>query len=340
MKSDQTRLQIFSSHDESVEQQNSSIFAFDSKWSTEQIDNVLGWGASLIIHVIIVLTLFYLSWPGRPVLPSGPAEVGLVMEPTGNEDAFNSASEGFEAIRINPVDVAESLPEVDLQMDDMTLEMTQAIPQETTEQDEMNPADMPGEDFSPLAMGDPEGLMVGGGRAVGGTASFFGLQVKGQKFVYVVDYSGSMTGLKLQRAKQEIVRSLYSLDSNMEFFIIFYDNGYMTMPGDKLMPATDMNKQRYANWLLEVRGGGGTDPTGAMMKALSLGPDAVWLLSDGRFDPVVCDVIQRANAVRKVRINTIAYHDDSSEQQLRLIAQQSQGQFRFVPAPAGWRGRR
>jgi hypothetical protein len=184
------------------------------------------------------------------------------------------------------------------------------------------------------AMKTQDNVFPGGGGALqGGTASFFGLEARGTKFVYVVDYSGSMTGPKLYAAKAELIRSLRGLSSKVEFFIIFYDNHFVPMPGGKLIHATEANKQKAIAWVEQIYGGGGTDPTWAMELALSLKPDAVWLLSDGKFALRACEVIREANAASNVQIHTIAFHDNIGERQLRLIAQENGGRFRFVPGP-------
>jgi hypothetical protein len=57
--------------------------------------------------------------------------------------------------------------------------------------------------------------------------SFFGIRAEGQRFVYVVDCSGSMTGAPYDRASQELVRSLAALSKTQEFFVILYsDDSY------------------------------------------------------------------------------------------------------------------
>lgn len=194
---------------------------------------------------------------------------------------------------------------------------------------------MSGGGFTPAA-GDWSSLeTVGGGASAG--ASFFRLEARGREFVYVVDRSGSMSGDKLRAAKNELIRSVSSLKRAMRFFIIFYDTH--PMPSRGLVKATESNKRRCFAWVGEVRSGGGTDPTGAMRIALSLRPDAVWLLSDGIFSVRACDEIRVANPGARVQIHTVAFYDKAGERVLMRIAEENRGRYRFVPPQAIFGGR-
>lgn len=178
---------------------------------------------------------------------------------------------------------------------------------------------------------------IGGG---GGSAGFFGVKARGFKFVFVVDYSGSMRGEKLEVTKQELIRSVSALTPNMKFYIIFYDDQFEPMPANDLVAATPQGKTQYLQWASAVSGGGGTDPREAMNLALSLKPDAVFLLSDGGFPDSYADDIRAANPGAKVQIHTIAFYDNHGEAVLQRIATENRGKYRFVPNPAGARPRR
>ena len=88
-----------------------------------------------------------------------------------------------------------------------------------------------------------------------------------------------------------------------------------------------------------VSSGGGTLPAEAMLKAISLKPDAIWLLSDGIFGEHACDVIGNANRGSRISIHTIAFYDNQGEAQLKRIAGENNGKYRFV-SPADLRGGR
>ena len=162
-----------------------------------------------------------------------------------------------------------------------------------------------------------------------GSAGFFGLSAGGKKFVYVIDMSGSMASGKLAAAKRELNRSVDSLSDDMEFYIIFYSSSYLPMPSSSLASATGANKKKYLRWANNVAPDGGTSPTDAVIYAMSLKPDAIWLLSDGSFSPEVTTTITNANS-GKVPIHTLAFGDQAGVQQLQDIARSNKGKFKSV----------
>lgn len=171
----------------------------------------------------------------------------------------------------------------------------------------------------------------GGG---GGSGNIFDREGRGTKFVYVIDFSGSMNGARLAAAKAELIDSIENLHRSMEFYVIFFDEHYETMPEPGMVKATQENLDRAIRWIESMSARGGTDPTGAMMKALDLNPHTIFLLSDGIFSATICESIRKANADGQVSICTIAFHDRSGEAVLRRIAEENHGDYRFVPAPA------
>ncbi len=173
---------------------------------------------------------------------------------------------------------------------------------------------------------------IGGPSGGGGDApSFFDIWDKGSRLAYVVDRSGSMRGLKIMAVKEELARSIRSLDPGKEFYIVFYDDGPLPMQPERLLPATDANKQKALLWVQTVQTMGGTQPMEAMRIALGMNPDAIFLLSDGQFDTSVAEQIRAENRAGKVRIHTIAFHDASGEEVLRKIAEENGGVYHFVP---------
>lgn len=164
-----------------------------------------------------------------------------------------------------------------------------------------------------------------------GLASFFGQTGRGSRFVYVIDRSGSMGNGRFDAARFELIKSIRSLREHESFYVIFYDSKATPMPAKALVPANESNQQQHIAWVRSISVGGGTDPSEAMTLALTkLRPDTIWLLSDGQFNVAVADTIRSFNPGGRVQINTIAFHDRGGEPILKIIANENDGDYRFV----------
>jgi len=168
----------------------------------------------------------------------------------------------------------------------------------------------------------------------GQTVEFMNARAFGSRFVYVIDKSGSMSGKRLEFAKNELLNSLSQYSEKTAFFIIFYDTGAYEMPASGLLPATSENLDVCTKWIKGVKAGGKTNPSRAIIRALDLAPDAIFLLSDGLFHDSFPAMIQALNENDKpVVINTIAFMSDEGAEVLTKIAEQNSGQYVFVKKP-------
>lgn len=174
------------------------------------------------------------------------------------------------------------------------------------------------------------GMGAGGAPA----PAFLGSQGNGTRFVYVVDRSGSMKGARFVAACEELKKSLNSLRADMSFHVIFYDFNEEEMPGTPLFPVTAENLSKATDWINTQQARGGTRPANAMLRAIELQPDTIWLLSDGAFPRSVCDDIAQANATKGICINTIAFQGREGEVFLKRIATENKGTYTFVPSSA------
>jgi hypothetical protein len=163
-------------------------------------------------------------------------------------------------------------------------------------------------------------------------ASFFGVPARGLFFVYVLDQSGSMVDEdRLTRAAIELRRSVGALQSPQRFEVVFYNEETTSMPGGPIpRPADRENKEKLATWLRTVEPDGGTSPRRAVVQALALRPDAVFLLSDGDFPEGVADEIARANG-RKIPVHCIDLAGGLAGDDLRKIARESGGRYASRP---------
>ena len=115
----------------------------------------------------------------------------------------------------------------------------------------------------------------------------FGLEARGNRFVYVFDRSASMgepEGRPLAAAKRELLRSIDDLGEVQQFSIIFYnDRLHVFSPtGGRIRQefATEDNRRAAGRFVAAVRATGGTRHAEALAAAFRLDPDAVFLLTD------------------------------------------------------------
>jgi hypothetical protein len=170
----------------------------------------------------------------------------------------------------------------------------------------------------------------GGGKGVG----FFGTRARADTVVFVVDMSGSMEGHRFDRAVEELIRSLNLLEPSQKFFIFFYNGATYPMfeqRNAKLMPATTGNRAKATKWIKAFRPEGDTAPEDAIEKALKLKPQVIYFLTDGEIPNTTRSTAQRFNTEHKTVIHTIAFEYEGGAEQLRGIAVDSKGKYRFVP---------
>jgi hypothetical protein len=177
----------------------------------------------------------------------------------------------------------------------------------------------------------------GGGKGVG----FFGTRARADSVIFIVDMSGSMEGHRFDRAVEELIHSLNLLQPAQKFFIFFY-NG-VTYPMEisgvthhaeripKLVPATTGIRAKAIKWIKAFHPEGDTAPEDAIERALKMKPQVIYFLTDGEIPNTTRSTAQRCNADHKTVIHTIAFEYEGGAEQLRGIAADSKGKYRFVP---------
>ncbi|MHC4167566.1 MAG: VWA domain-containing protein [Planctomycetota bacterium] len=294
----------------------------------DRFSSVAGWVTSIALHSLLLLSFTGITWFSGLGAGAGEREVGIVVE--SDASIHSGGSAGLSPLEPSSPDL--TAPPLATSEKKQPIESLGGSAASSGTDVEINVGSLDGGAADPVK-GDWSSLSAGEGGAGGKGASFFGLEARGGKFVYVVDRSSSMRGNKLQDTKVELIRSVHSLTRTMEFFIIFYDSSFEPMAASGLVKATGPNKSRYLSWVEAMGCRGGTDPREAMLMALSLKPDSIWLLSDGQFNPQACDVIRAANPNARVQIHTIAFHSQRGQQVLQRIAEENGGHYRFVPPP-------
>lgn len=166
--------------------------------------------------------------------------------------------------------------------------------------------------------GDGGGAGLGEGLGAGsgvGQAGVWNLRVAGNKFVYVVDFSGSIVTV-VNDLKRELKRSIGRLRAGQAFnVILFYGEvrgaeRYAVDPfAPELQPATDEMKRNLFEWLDRKSPQGGTLPVPAMRRALACKPEAVFFFSDGEFEDSYVDDITLANRQAKAQLHCIVFDE-------------------------------
>jgi len=185
------------------------------------------------------------------------------------------------------------------------------------------------------AGGEEEDQGNDGSAEAGFHVAFFGAQAKGQKFVYIVDMSGSMIGDRFRRAVTELTRSISKLSPDQSFYVFFFnDRTYpLLYPRNVkgLQKATKTNITRANRWISSRSPSGTTNPLFALEQALALKPDAIFLLTDGELDnPAEAREILRKKNKSNTTLHTIAFESEEGARTLEALAKENNGTFRFV----------
>jgi hypothetical protein len=191
--------------------------------------------------------------------------------------------------------------------------------------------------------GNGTGGSAGFGTGLGGapTAEFFGTKIDGDRIVFVLDNSGSMQQGRLETVIAELMRSVESLTPKQSFYVVFYsDQAYPLFypdPAQEFVRPTDRNKAELARWLDTVELCLGDAVQEALAGAISIEPDTVILLSDGR--------IQGEKKMRFLLeagggdfpIHTVGVglgkNATASRRNLQMIAEANGGEFREASVP-------
>jgi len=171
-------------------------------------------------------------------------------------------------------------------------------------------------------------------------ASFFGANAEGNRFVFVIDSSGSMRGPRWEALCKELIRAIKSLSPDQEFFVISFDSLAHPMfgvppPRGKFLTAINKNVDRLQNWIRSVRLGNNTLPSTAVGLAMKLEPDAIFLLSDGEIlDSTLNDLrvwnrkkTDEGEVKAAIPIHTVLLHSQIGYAALESIANENGGTF-------------
>ena len=180
-------------------------------------------------------------------------------------------------------------------------------------------------------------------------AEFFGVKATGNTFVYLVDSSPSMRrDGAFEAARNEIVRSLSSMKPKQRYFISFFGKEIDPMVFESGVVekypvyAKPENLTKTIDWLSRVQvQKDGLPPNNALTEAIAMQPDGIFLLFDGDTKVDVAKYLRRVNrsddiltaGMPKVPIHVVHFFQDEFQKQMRQVAEENGGTYRFVPRP-------
>lgn len=166
----------------------------------------------------------------------------------------------------------------------------------------------------------------------------FGINDAGRDIVFVLDQSNSMFN-DFPYVQAELSRALGDLGPRQRFHVIFFSGAgapeLKISDKAELRPPTPANLAAARKWVasqVPLSVTGITDPSRALARAMEIEPDTIFLLTDGQFPDNALEGVRRARTEAKVRIHTIAIRHETGEKQLKQIALDNGGAYRFISA--------
>jgi hypothetical protein len=316
--------------------------------------------ASLLLHLALVVILALNTWEmlERREFPAGEFEAGIMDA----HDTDASGALSWPSSNLLPPGVL-TLPEAPGHFDASEL-MNPTIPIPA-----VRTAGTGGEEGGGFGLGGvgrsgvlgigEGGAGEGGGAGFGsgfgsgggsGSASVWGLSVAGHRFVYVVDFSGSIV-VAVDDLKRELKRSVGRLKPSQMFnVVLFYGTTGKTGQSvtesfaSELQPARSEVKSRFFQWIDKKAPTGATEPLAAVQRAIRLKPEVIFLFSDGYFDDKIVKEIEQANRSARCRIHCLVFDElllqvpaghlpprlTDGARRLKRIAEANGGRFKVV----------
>lgn len=300
--------------------------------------------------LLIVLALFHVSGGGKQL-----QQIVLIDNEIAEQEV-----ELFEPVEIEVQEIeVQEISATALSAQDLglaSLGTPQLVPTSlTVEMSTMGPTM---EDIGLLFGADGKGLADTG--AGYGGAEFFGVKAGGRKFVFIVDSSLSMKNGKFDAARVELEQAVRRLEQDQLFYVMFFDWDSNRLrlgewdrahrnwtanaePEERAVFATQENKEHVSAWMKTIELELKTLVLDSVKSAMEMYPDAIYLLTDGRFGDTrqverylaennyVED--EQGNKTPKVIIHTVGFYSRAGEPVLKKLADDFGGTYRFVPQP-------
>ncbi len=304
------------------------------------------WIVSLALHatlLILVVTQFQSCRSGVAGVDEGEIrEVGIYLKEESNrlENADLAADDSNEPIRQNEQDFFNASTKPNPQDDNSISDL---IDLPIVESPRLGPGFLPpstaASDIGKLLKPNRVGRSSAAFTLQEGTASFFNIEDKGRRFVYVLDRSGSMDRHgAIFVAKEELRASIATLDATQLFQIMFYSTTVAEMrvgrDKRKLYAATEVNRTMARQFINGIEPDGGTNHMPALRAAMKYDPEVIFFLTDAdepQLSAADLNDIRKLNRGR-AKIHCIEFGNGpelSVDSFPKKLARQNEGMYRY-----------
>lgn len=273
------------------------------------------WAASVVLHGLLLWGFAATLRSCGPTGPLGPPggdfrEVGIFVKAPPLAEAESAEGETPSAAQSVAAAAASALPTtVPFELSDIP-PVAPALPQVAPPTiglggGALNPR-LPG-GVGEILPGRQTRTPTSRGTLEPGEVAFFEIRDKATRVVFVIDCSASMANYGAIRvAKAELIASLQALQRTQQFQIVFYNQTprVMALQGERQPPlyfAREPFLGQARQYIASMPADLGTDHKPAIKKALALGPEVIFLLTDADEPQLTAgdlNEIERANQGR------------------------------------------
>lgn len=300
-------------------------FKFDFGKSEKRAGNTVAFLCSLVFHVTLLLLL------ASCMYVAGKPSEGLLLSADIGASTETAVLDSMQSFELSPdvSSIDETTVEIEAPVLALNVELNKII-------DEPKALGTSGisATLTSLTVGDVVQNLQAQSKERG--ASFFGAYAEGNRFVYVLDSSRSMTGDRWAYACNQLIDSLNGLKPGQEFFVICFDLQttflFNLLPQNVEFFESDRDTiTKVKRWLRSRTLGRATKPAQALGFALDFNPDAIFLLSDGELQDNSQMMLRMNNGVvserRQIPVHTVHLFSMQGRNTLQQIARENGGTF-------------
>lgn len=288
--------------------------------------SIAGMVLSLVVHILLFLIAALITTGGGGKSPTPGAAIEFAVMSESDLDEFQS-----EELSVEQPSSEELLEQLaDVATDPLL---------DTPIADLLQPS---GKLEAEISGGGGDLNSAGDGAAGGsgtGSASFFGVEARGNRFAYIVDVSGSMDREgRLGGMQAELGNSISGMPDHVGFFVVFFaDTAFPLGDRRKWTDADGAGKRWARESIARLTPLGATNPLPAfeMVYDIRPRPDAVYFMTDGEFDESIADIIIRRTMERPLPIHCITFMSREGEAVMRRIARETGGTYTHIAKVGG-----